>query len=119
MGGDGRRRRDRKGGGAVGRVWQELTKACFIALIVLPEGHQPDGDGLQKWPDGRRELWRDAAGSPAAQEGLEAGVRGRDVVWGEAWSFSKHLVSSYSHCSRQQEANKGACSMSRNALKNQ
>ncbi|VCX39612.1 unnamed protein product [Gulo gulo] len=25
----------------------------------------------------------------------QAGVRGRDVVWGEAWSFSKHLVSSY------------------------
>lgn len=94
-GGNQRRRRDRKGGEATGRTWPGLTKACFIALIVLPEGHQPDGDGLQEWPDGRCELWRDAARSPTAQEGLEAGRNeGQRRALGGDMVIHKHLVSS-------------------------
>lgn len=119
VGTEGERRRDRKGGEAAGRVWPGLTKACFIALVVLPEGHEPDGDGLQEWPDGGRELWRDAAGSPAAQEGLEAGRSegqrrglGGDVVIQQTFSG---LLLCARHCSRRQEVNKGVCSMLRNA----
>lgn len=50
------------------RAWPGLTEARLIAFVVLPEGHQPNGDGLQEWPDGGCELWRDATASPSAQE---------------------------------------------------
>lgn len=62
-----------------GPSWARLTEAGFVAFVVLSKGHQPDGDGLQEWPDGRCELWRDAAVSPIAQERDQGqvGVRGR------------------------------------------
>lgn len=51
-----------------GPGWPGLTEAGFVAFVVFPKGHQPDGEGLQEWPDGGRELWRDAAVSPTVQE---------------------------------------------------
>ena len=54
---------DRTGGGTVGRALQGLTDAGLVAFVVLPEGHQSDGDGLQERPDGRCELWGEASKS--------------------------------------------------------
>lgn len=61
-------------GAAVGRALQGLTDARLVAFVVLPEGHQSDGDGLQEWPDGRRELWGEAS---------ESGSRGGQGSRGE------------------------------------
>lgn len=65
--GSGSGRRDRRGGARAGPGWPGLTESSFVAFVVLPEGHQPNGDGLQEWPDGRCELWRDAIVSSTAQ----------------------------------------------------
>lgn len=84
-------RRDKRGGVVrTGPGWSGLTETGFIAFVVLPEGYQPDGDGLQEWPDGRCELWRDAAVTHCPEEGLGAGRSE-----GQTLSFSKHLVDSY------------------------
>lgn len=64
-----------------GPGWPGLTEAGFIAFVVLPKGHQPDGEGLQEWPDGGRELWRDVAVTHCPGEGLGAGrSEGQTVI---------------------------------------
>lgn len=50
-------------GVAVGRALRGLTDASLVSFVVLPEGHQSDGDGLQERPDGRCELWGEASKS--------------------------------------------------------
>lgn len=67
---------------------------------MLPEGHQPDGDGLQEWPDGGRELWRDAAVSPTAQEGPEAGRSEGQRRGLGGGVVIQHTFSELQYCSR-------------------
>lgn len=55
-----------------GLSWLGLTETSFIAFVVLPEGHEPDRDGLQEWPDGGCELWRDNVVTRRPEEGLGA-----------------------------------------------
>lgn len=88
--GSGSGRRDRRGGARAGPGWPGLTESSFVAFVVLPEGHEPNGDGLQEWPDGRCELRRDASVSSTGQnrDWGWAGVRGRV---GQQ-TFSKHLL---------------------------
>ena len=50
-------------GAAAGRALRGLTDASLVAFVVLPEGHQSDGDGLQERPDGGRELQGEASES--------------------------------------------------------
>lgn len=89
-------RKDRSGGEAAGRSLQGLTQARLVAFVVLPEGHQPDGDGLQEWPDGGRELWRHASksGTRSGQEWGGAETWGVDVViqqtFSELWLRARH-----------------------------
>lgn len=75
-----------------GPGWPGLTEAGFVAFVVLPEGYQPDGEGLQEWPDGGCELWRDAAVTRHPEEGL-----GAETVIQQ--TFSGFLLCSR-HCSR-------------------
>lgn len=83
-----------RGGEAAGKALQGLTEACFIAFVMLPEGHQPDGDGLQERPDGGRELWRERPLNQWPGVGRNEGKR-RDWVGGDAviqWTFSELLL---------------------------
>lgn len=76
-------------GAAAGRALRDFD-ASLVAFVVLPEGHQSDGDGLQERPDGGRELQGEAS---------ESGSRGGQGSGGHRqgrveWSLSRCLVSS-------------------------
>ena len=71
------RRGGRAGVVQAGPSWLGLTEAGFVAFVVLPKGHQPDGDGLQERPDGGRELWREASVSSTTQKKDQGHARAR------------------------------------------
>lgn len=56
-----------------------LTDASLAVAVVLPEGHQSDGDGLQERPDGGRELQGEASWSQGAGWAGEWGAQTRRV----------------------------------------
>ena len=67
-------------GAAAGRALRGLTDASLIAFVVLPEGHQSDGDGLQERPDGGRELWGEASKSGSRGGQGSGGEGGRSAI---------------------------------------